>query len=61
MKVLFVILVLCTLALLGVGAAIYFQARRHMRRQASDTTLRPAMPDTEEDQASAIGNRGNHV
>ncbi len=52
MKVLFVILVLCTLALLGVGAAIFLRARRHMRAQASDTTLRPAMPD--EDQAKPI-------
>lgn len=47
MKVLFVILVLCTLALLGVAAAVYMRARRHMRRQASDTALRPAMPDDE--------------
>ncbi len=55
MKVLFVILVLCTLALLGVAAAVYLLARRHMRRQASDTTLRPAMPDAKEDQAKPIG------
>ena len=54
MKVLFVILVLCTLALLGVGAAVFLLARRHMRRQASDTTLRPAMPEVEEDQAKPI-------
>lgn len=51
MRVLFVILVLCTLALLGVAAAVYLLARRHMRRQASDTTLRPAAHDLEEDQA----------
>ena len=55
MKVLFVILVLSTLALLGVAAAVYFLARRHMKRQASDTTLRPAMPEVEEDQAKPIG------
>jgi hypothetical protein len=59
MKVLFVILVLSTLALLGVAAAVYLLARRHMRRQASDTTLRPALPD--EDQANPISHRGNHV
>ncbi len=59
MKVLFVILVLSTLALLGVAAAVYLLARRHMRRQASDTSLRPALPD--EDQANPVGHRGNHV
>ncbi len=61
MRVLFAILVLCTLALVGVGIAVYLLARRHMRRQASDTTLRPAMSEVDEDQASAIENRGNHV
>ncbi len=54
MKVLFVILVLCTLALLGVAVAVFFLARRHMRRQASDTTLRPAVHDPEGDQANPI-------
>ncbi len=61
MMVLFVILVLSTAALLGVAAAVYFLARRHMQRQASDTTLRPARPDAEEDQAKPLGQRGNHV
>ena len=55
MKVLFVILVLCTLALLGVAAAVYFLARRHMRHQASDTTLRPAMQEPEEGPAKPAG------
>ena len=51
MKVLFVILVLCTLALLGVAAAVFLLARRHMRRHASDTTLRPAVHEIEGEQA----------
>ncbi len=54
MKVLFVILVLCVLALLGVSAAIFLRARRHMRAQASDTALRPALPEVEEDQAKSM-------
>ncbi len=54
MRVLFAILVLCTLALVGVGIAVYLLARRHMRRQASDTTLRPAMSEVDEDQAKPI-------
>jgi uncharacterized protein YneF (UPF0154 family) len=55
MMVLFVILVFSTLALLGVAAAVFFLARRHMQRQASDTTLRPAMQEADEDQAKPIG------
>ena len=54
MTVLFLILVVCTLALLGVAAAVYLLARRHMRRQASDTTLRPAMQEVEKDQTNPI-------
>lgn len=48
MKVLFAILVLCTLAVVGVGLAIFRLIRKHMQRQASDTTMMRAMPDTEE-------------
>jgi len=51
MKVLFAILVLCTLVLLGVAAAVFVRARHHMRRQASDTALRPALQEVEDDQA----------
>lgn len=54
MKALFLILVLCTLALLGVAAAVYLRAKRHMSRQASDTTLRPALPDVEDDHGQAF-------
>lgn len=61
MKVLFVILVLCTLALLGVAAAVYMRARRHMRAQASDTALRPALQEFDDDQSKPSRDRGNHV
>ncbi len=48
MKVLFAILVLCTLAIVGVGLAIFRLVRTHMRRQASDTTMMRAVPDADE-------------
>jgi len=54
MKVLFVILVFCLLALLGVAAAVFRLARQHMRKQASDTTLRQALQEIEEDRKSRI-------
>ena len=54
MKVLFVILVFCLLALLGVAAAVFRLARRHMRRQASDTTLRQALQEIDEDRKTGI-------
>ena len=50
MKVLFAILVLCTLALVGVGLAIFRLVRKQMRRQASDTTMIRAVPDAEQQQ-----------
>ena len=54
MKVLFVILVFCLLALLGVAAAVLRLARQHMRKQASDTTLRQALQEIEEDRKTRI-------
>jgi len=54
MMVLFAILVLCMLALLGVAAAVYRLTRLHMRKQASDTTLRQALQEVEGDQQSRI-------
>jgi hypothetical protein len=48
MTVLFAILVLCTLALVGVGVAVLWRMRKHMRRQTSDTTMMKAVPDAEE-------------
>ncbi len=50
MKVLFAILVLCTLAVLGVSVAVFRLVRQHMRRHASDTTMMPAMKDAEDKQ-----------
>jgi hypothetical protein len=49
MTVLFAILVFCTLALVLVGVGIYRLLRKHMQRQASDTTMMRAMPDAEEE------------
>lgn len=54
MKALFVILVFCLLALLGVAAAVFRLARQHMRKQASDTTLRQALQEIEQDRKTGI-------
>ena len=54
MKVLFAILVLCTLVLLGVSAAVFRLVRRHMRRHASDTMLMNALKDVEEERKTGI-------
>ncbi len=54
MKVLFVILVFCLLALLGVAAAVFRLVRQHMRKQASDTTLRQALQEIEDNRKSRI-------
>ncbi len=39
MMLAFTILVLCILALLGVAAAVFFLARKHMRKKVSDTMM----------------------
>ncbi len=49
MKVLFIVLVLCTLALVAVGIAMFWRVRRHMKQTASDTMLRAALKDVEEE------------
>lgn len=35
-KVLFVVLILCTAALIGVGLAIHFRVKRHLRQEKLD-------------------------
>lgn len=49
MLVLYGILVVCTLALVGVAAAVYLRVRRDMQRRASDTALRVALREIEEE------------
>lgn len=49
MKVLFIVLVLCTVALVAVGIAMYWRVRQHMKEAASDTMLRAALKDVEEE------------
>jgi hypothetical protein len=40
-KVLFVLLVLCTAALVAVGAAVLLRVRRHFRQEQMDAQTRP--------------------
>jgi len=41
-KVLFVLLVLCTAALVAVGVAVLLRVRRHFKQEQMDAQARPA-------------------
>ena len=54
-KVLFVLLVLCTAALVAVGIAILLRVRRHFRQEQIDAQAR-STPDAVDGKTSEDGN-----
>ena len=48
MRLLYIVLLLCTLAVLGTAVAIYVRVRGHMRKPVNDTVMREASDDTKD-------------
>lgn len=53
MKFLFIGLMISVVVLIGVAVAAFWRVRRHMKQSASDTMLRQALSDVEEEQERA--------
>ncbi len=53
MKVLYIFLLLSIVAVLGAAVAAWWRVRQHMKQAASDTMLRRALTDLEEEQERA--------
>jgi NADH:ubiquinone oxidoreductase subunit K len=46
-KILFVLLVVCTAALVAVGIAVLLRVRRHLKQEELDAQARPKLDDSE--------------
>jgi len=46
-RILFVLLVVCTTALVAVGIAVLLRVRRHLKQEALDAQTRPRLDDSE--------------
>lgn len=52
-KVLFVLLVLCTAALVAVGIALLLRVRRHLKQEHMDSKIRSVIDEAAEKTATA--------
>jgi len=52
-KVLFVLLVLCTAALVAVGIAVLLRVRRHLKQEHMDSKVRSVIDEAAEKTATA--------
>jgi hypothetical protein len=53
-KVLFVLLVLCTAALVAVGIAVLLRVRRHLKQESMDAQARSALDEVAEKTTNAV-------